>query len=48
MEGGLMQARAYRTVEPFDDCVRQLRAHLDALARASYPRPAAPRRKKRH
>jgi TetR/AcrR family transcriptional repressor of nem operon len=35
MEGGVMQARAFRNIEPFDACVRQLRIHLDALARGS-------------
>jgi AcrR family transcriptional regulator len=38
MEGGVMQARAYRNIAPFDACVRQLRGHLDALARAPRPR----------
>jgi len=47
MEGGLMQARAYRSIEPFDACVRQLRVHLDAAARSPRPR-AASRRAKRH
>jgi TetR/AcrR family transcriptional repressor of nem operon len=37
MEGGVMQARAYRSLEPFDACVRQLRVHLDQLA--ATPRP---------
>jgi AcrR family transcriptional regulator len=32
MEGGVMQARAYRSVQPFDACVAQLRAHLRMLA----------------
>lgn len=32
MEGGVMQSRAYRRLEPFDACVRQLRLHLTALA----------------
>ncbi len=47
MEGGVMQARAYRSLEPFDVCVRQLRAHIDALARGARPRAAAPRRQRR-
>jgi TetR/AcrR family transcriptional repressor of nem operon len=34
MEGAVMQARAYRSIEPFDACVRQLRRHLELLARA--------------
>jgi hypothetical protein len=28
MEGGVMQARAFRSIEPFDACVRQLRRYL--------------------
>lgn len=32
MEGGVMQSRAYRTIGPFDACVRQLRRHLTSLA----------------
>lgn len=32
MEGGVMQARAYRSIEPFDACLRQLRLHLDGLS----------------
>jgi TetR/AcrR family transcriptional repressor of nem operon len=31
MEGAVMQARVYRSLDPYDACVRQLRAHLDAL-----------------
>ncbi len=31
MEGGVMQARSYQCIEPFDDCVNQLREYLDAL-----------------
>jgi TetR/AcrR family transcriptional repressor of nem operon len=33
MEGGVMQSRTYRTVEPFDRAVAQLRLHVDALSR---------------
>ena len=47
MEGGVMQARTYRTVEPFDACVRQLRLHLDALAHTARPRAVAGRRQRR-
>ena len=47
MEGGVMQARAYRSIEPFDACVRQLRLHLDALARTARPRGVAVRRQRR-
>jgi TetR/AcrR family transcriptional repressor of nem operon len=38
MEGAVMQSRAYRSVEPYDACVRQLRIHVTSLARASEPR----------
>jgi AcrR family transcriptional regulator len=38
MEGGVMQSRAYRSIEPFDACVRQLRLHLNALAAGARPR----------
>jgi TetR/AcrR family transcriptional repressor of nem operon len=38
MEGGVMQARAYRDIAPFDSGVRQLRAYLDQLAQAPRPR----------
>lgn len=31
MEGGVMQARTHRSIEPFDASVRQLRAYIDAL-----------------
>jgi TetR/AcrR family transcriptional repressor of nem operon len=47
MEGGVMQARTYRTVEPFDACVRQLRLHLDALTGTARPRAVAARRQRR-
>jgi AcrR family transcriptional regulator len=46
MEGAVMQARAYRSIEPFDACVRQLRRHIGLLARAPRLRGArAPRRR---
>jgi AcrR family transcriptional regulator len=35
MEGGLMQARASDDLEPFDDSVRVLRAHVDHLLEAA-------------
>lgn len=38
MEGGVMQSRAYRSIEPFDACVRQLRVHLHALRPTRRPR----------
>lgn len=31
MEGGVMQARTHRSIEPFDDSVDQLRRYVDAL-----------------
>jgi TetR/AcrR family transcriptional repressor of nem operon len=34
MEGGVMQSRVYRNVEPFDAAVRQLRTYLDFLVAA--------------
>jgi len=33
MEGAVMQSRAYRSIEPFDACIRQLRRHLDQSRR---------------
>jgi AcrR family transcriptional regulator len=47
MEGAVMQARAYRTVEPFDACIRQLRLHLDALAHTAGPRGVVAARRQR-
>ena len=35
MEGAVMQARAYRSIEPYDACMRQLRLHLAALGAAA-------------
>jgi TetR/AcrR family transcriptional repressor of nem operon len=35
MEGGVMQSRAYRSIAPFDACVRQLRLHFAALQRTA-------------
>jgi TetR/AcrR family transcriptional repressor of nem operon len=37
MEGAVMQSRAYRSIEPYDACIRQLRIHFSALASASGP-----------
>jgi TetR/AcrR family transcriptional repressor of nem operon len=31
MEGGVMQARAERRIEPFDACIRQLHRYFDAI-----------------
>jgi TetR/AcrR family transcriptional repressor of nem operon len=37
MEGAVMQSRAYRSIEPYDACIRQLRTHFAALATAHRP-----------
>lgn len=37
MEGAVMRSRVFRTIEPFDVCVRQLRAFI--ATRAGGPRP---------
>jgi TetR/AcrR family transcriptional regulator, transcriptional repressor for nem operon len=47
MEGGVMQARAYRAIEPFDACVRQLRAYLTPRAPGRRPRPVPARHRRR-
>jgi TetR/AcrR family transcriptional regulator, transcriptional repressor for nem operon len=47
MEGAVMQSRVYRSIEPFDACVRQLRAHLEALAAGPRPRLAPGKRPRR-
>jgi TetR/AcrR family transcriptional regulator, transcriptional repressor for nem operon len=46
MEGAVMQARAYRAIEPFDACVRQLTRYLETLPRADAPR-RPPRRSRK-
>jgi TetR/AcrR family transcriptional repressor of nem operon len=46
MEGAVMQARAYRSIEPFDACIRQLTHYLDTLPRSAASRPARRRAKK--
>lgn len=40
MEGAVMQSRAYRSIEPFDACIRQLRIHFAALTDATAKIPA--------
>jgi hypothetical protein len=45
MEGGVMLARTYRDVAPFDDAVVELRAHFDRLLAGG--RPVAKRPKAR-
>ncbi|MCU1383265.1 MAG: transcriptional regulator, TetR family [Acidobacteria bacterium] len=48
MEGAVMQSRAYRSIEPYDACVRQLRLHLTALAPPKpTPKPARTSRRSR-
>jgi TetR/AcrR family transcriptional repressor of nem operon len=37
MEGAVMQSRAFRSLEPFDACIRQLRQHLAALTAGGSP-----------
>ena len=44
MEGAVMQARAERTIEPFDACIRQLRAYFDRQTPPPRPRRALPMR----
>jgi TetR/AcrR family transcriptional regulator, transcriptional repressor for nem operon len=39
MEGGVMQARSYQCIEPFDDCIAQLRAYFNQLQRAAQVKP---------
>jgi TetR/AcrR family transcriptional regulator, transcriptional repressor for nem operon len=46
MEGAVMQSRAYRSIEPYDACVRQLRVHFTALTNAT-PKNARPARRRR-
>jgi TetR/AcrR family transcriptional regulator, transcriptional repressor for nem operon len=31
MEGAVMQARSYQCIEPFDDCIAQLRSHFQQI-----------------
>jgi AcrR family transcriptional regulator len=40
MEGGVMLSRSYRSVEPFDRCVAQLREHFRLLLQSSSARAA--------
>jgi TetR/AcrR family transcriptional regulator, transcriptional repressor for nem operon len=35
MEGGVMQARSYQCIDPFDDCIAQLKAYFQKLERSS-------------
>jgi TetR/AcrR family transcriptional regulator, transcriptional repressor for nem operon len=38
MEGGVMQARAHRSIVPFDSSVAQLRHHIDQLQKLAVPK----------
>jgi len=44
MEGAVMQARAYRRIEPYDACVAQLRLHIDMLKPRRHRSPTRSRR----
>lgn len=47
MEGGVMLSRSYRTVEPFDQAVAQLREHFRLLLSAGSSAPRSRRRSQR-
>ncbi|HEY0564514.1 MAG TPA: TetR/AcrR family transcriptional regulator [Terriglobales bacterium] len=49
MEGAVMQARSYQCIEPFDDCIAQLRTYVRALEQqnANTSRPATAKRAQR-
>jgi hypothetical protein len=38
MEGGVMQARSHRSLEPFDACVAQLRDYFNLLLSSRHQR----------
>ena len=46
MEGGVMQARTYRSIDYFDGAVRQLRHYFDYLCAWKRARKSPPRRKR--
>jgi TetR/AcrR family transcriptional regulator, transcriptional repressor for nem operon len=46
MEGAVMQARSYQFIEPFDDCIAQLRAYFDMLEKEKRNERRALRQKK--
>lgn len=48
MEGGVMQARSYQCIEPFDDCIAQLQVHFKALEKAREMERRVPLKTKRH
>lgn len=47
MEGAVMQARAYRRIDPFDVCVQQLRGCLDRMRQSTRRAPVARIRRRR-
>ncbi|MFC5861000.1 TetR/AcrR family transcriptional regulator [Acidicapsa dinghuensis] len=47
MEGGVMLARSYRSVEPFDKAVRQLKQHFDLLLSSHMTRSLKPQPSRR-
>jgi AcrR family transcriptional regulator len=47
MEGGVMQARVHRAIDPFDACMRQLQLHLASLPRTGSAPPDAERHRRR-
>jgi len=46
MEGGVMQARVHRAIDPFDACLRQLQLHLASLPRTAFAPPDAERHRR--
>ena len=46
MEGGVMQARVHRAIDPFDACMRQLQLHLASLPRTAFAPPDAERHRR--
>ena len=46
MEGGVMQARAHRSIVPFDSSVEQLRRHFDQLQNPAVPQSNASQSKR--
>lgn len=45
MEGAVMQARSYQCIEPFDDCIAQLRGYFALLEKDKKNESRNPRRK---
>jgi len=46
MEGAVMQSRSYQCIEPFDDCIAQLRAYFDMLEKEQRNKSRDHRQKK--